>query len=185
MKEAVPASLGLLPERESGAQKQTEETERSGRNCSAVCRTGPRNDRGPLPNDEEVPSDGVHPAFSAGNSSPGGGSGGFTDGKKLKNPNPVMGEAGKWEEYVIYWEGLVKWNGWTSDVDVDALMLSLSRDAAINIHSCMASASSLMRSCSAGWEEDLGLLAPWQMINANCVIAKNKKTKHYDQLASG
>ena len=91
VKEAVPASLGLLPERESGAQKQTEETERSGRNCSAVCRTGPRKYWGPLPIDGEVPSDGVHPAFSAGNISPGGGSGGFTDGKKLKKLNPVKG----------------------------------------------------------------------------------------------
>ena len=49
-------------------------------------------------------------------------------GRKLMNPSSFKGEAGKWEEYAIYWERLVEWNGWTEDIATDALMLSLSGD---------------------------------------------------------
>ena len=95
---------------------------------------------------------------------------------KLRNHSSLNGKAGKWEEYVIYLERLVKRNVWTADVAADTLLLSLSGNAAMYIAG-VASGSSLMRSYTAGLKIDLELLICWQMINANCIIANNRKMK--------
>ena len=49
----------------------------------------------------------------------------FRSAKKTKNPKPFKGEFGMWEEYSIYWEGIVHRNEWSAEEAVDAPMLSL------------------------------------------------------------
>ena len=38
------------------------------------------------------------------------------------NPSSFSKKAVKCEEYAMYWESLVKWNGWAEGVTADALM---------------------------------------------------------------
>ena len=55
--------------------------------------------------------------------------------RKILHPKSFKGDFVKWEEYLIYWERKVKWNGLTDEEATDALMLALEGDAAIHVHS--------------------------------------------------
>ena len=55
--------------------------------------------------------------------------------RREMKPKPFTGEAGQWEEYLVYWRTLCRWNQWGDDIAVEALMLSLAGDAALYVHS--------------------------------------------------
>jgi len=54
---------------------------------------------------------------------------------KARNPKPFRGVTGEWTDYRIYFERLVRWNGWTPEEALDALLLALEDDAGTYVNS--------------------------------------------------
>lgn len=55
--------------------------------------------------------------------------------QKLMSAKSFRGNISQWEEYLIYWECVVKWNRWEDDKATDALMFALDGDSAVHVHS--------------------------------------------------
>ena len=56
-------------------------------------------------------------------------------GHRIINPKPFSGIPGTWDDYLTYFERLVKVNKWTADEALDALMLNHEKDANVYIQS--------------------------------------------------
>ena len=56
-------------------------------------------------------------------------------GHRVINPKPFSGTPGTWDDYLTYFERLVKVNKWTAEEALDALMLNLEKDANVYIQS--------------------------------------------------
>ena len=56
-------------------------------------------------------------------------------GHRIISPKPFAGVPGTWDDYLTYFERLVKVNKWTADEALDALMLNIEKDANVYIQS--------------------------------------------------